>query len=1409
MAPSRRRAANKAAAAAAARRKWNVGDLVLAKVKGFPAWPATVSEPQKWGYPADLKKVVVYFFGTQQIAFCNPVDIEEFTEEKKASLLGKRHGKGADFVRAVKEISDCFEKLKKQEQVNSANGTEETNITNEYNSEESLTKRMKNEPPVPDPPSVEASNNLKSLTEAAVAAAAEDALRDREIPKDIVSNDSLKRKRDVTRSRNSGLKGNKFDRKLKNSRSSSSRPQNNISPVNTIRSSRRAGNRVLRERSLRRSRRLMKPSDDSEGRDNDSLDSVSNGVSEESDSEIMSVDSDTLSVNDGSNDALGTKQTESGPSGGNNDVVETVIGGKVDLDTKNIFEKSSMPHSKRNNHDSVEATSTEVIASDAELPKSGCISPSFTEQLAQKNAKDDGDEHLPFAKRARVRMGRPSPETKEKVSLVYKEENMLEVPENLHARSSEPLSSMADVPADQESFPVKENIPISPLSCASPARNQLFQEAKKNFVDEESALPPFKRLHRALEAMSANAAEDCQAASNLSPAVDSKRNDSCSVEVFSEQPAEREGVKMSSEKLEHLDNGNSPLSASKSCTKTMETSKNNTQDNACVSDYGKNGFVDSTNTQSCEKFEQTDDCSDSKCMPPSPSFVAPCKNPTGPNGKPDSLDNGEPSNYLDSEAPDLMLHLIDGCKIECSEVKGAVNGFENNRRTLDAVSVEEIVVDSPKIEKVNQLVVANDATSEIQKMEHPLQAENNPDNKKSEFVEEAKRPSLGPKMTHSTSPSKILGRRDRQCSVHSNSFSHDAIDDKTVSVTRSSSSLTDGPGSVARASPPNSSFCDVRVPDNTNNTHENNSSCSPDVHLHLEKAKLAVKSSNKWESLSSFEAIIKTLTRTKESIGRATRIAINCAKFGLATKVVELLVHSLERESSLHKKVDLFFLVDSITQCSKGMKGDAGVYPSAIQALLPRLLLAAAPSGSSSYQNHRQCLKVLRVWQERKILPEPIIRHHIQQLDALCGSYPSVSSRRPLRNERAFDDPIREMEGMLVDEYGSNSSIQLSGLGLPPMLGGDNGGSDSDGESFEAVTPEHNNENSNGETPLVQAVQKRSHILEDVDGELEMEDAAPSCEVGGSDTHGEEQHMKTPHNQFSNHYGVPFSTQPPKDVSMTVAPLSGPLPPPPPPPPPPQAPHPPSVLPPTVLNSVSNGHESRPYSSSQNFNGSLQESLVSQPVHPTVNVPPVDIGNRQGHGNNFEPQMPRQIMDSNNVSSCSDRPNAVLSGQASNGMQPPDAFSKGFHLRPPLPAPSNQFSYVQEPRIQTWGDIPPPPPPPPPPPHPNRFLPCNAENGNFYRDHDRNNFNPHDNVGDCWRPPYPGGSGPGSCYPDGPRMVHPPMYNGPPRDPSVPGMRWNYPPPPMNQGHFNHYGPPADGSIPVANRGPSYWRPPR
>lgn len=64
-------------------------------------------------------------------------------------------------------------------------------------------------------------------------------------------------------------------------------------------------------------------------------------------------------------------------------------------------------------------------------------------------------------------------------------------------------------------------------------------------------------------------------------------------------------------------------------------------------------------------------------------------------------------------------------------------------------------------------------------------------------------------------------------------------------------------------------------------------------------------------------------------------------------------------------------------------------------------------------------LQVLRLWLERKILPESVLRRYMDDIGVSNDDMiVSFSFRRPSRAERAVDDPIREMEGMLVDEYG-------------------------------------------------------------------------------------------------------------------------------------------------------------------------------------------------------------------------------------------------------------------------------------------------------------------------------------------------------------------------------------------------------
>lgn len=77
----------------------------------------------------------------------------------------------------------------------------------------------------------------------------------------------------------------------------------------------------------------------------------------------------------------------------------------------------------------------------------------------------------------------------------------------------------------------------------------------------------------------------------------------------------------------------------------------------------------------------------------------------------------------------------------------------------------------------------------------------------------------------------------------------------------------------------------------------------------------------------------------------------------------------------------------------------------------------------------------------------------------------------------------------------SNSSFQFPGFCMPRMLKNGDEGSDHDSDgSFEAVTPEHNTPKSpqQGKTSTMG---KHCHILQDVDGELEMEDITPEVEM--------------------------------------------------------------------------------------------------------------------------------------------------------------------------------------------------------------------------------------------------------------------------------------------------------------------------
>jgi hypothetical protein len=77
--------------------------------------------------------------------------------------------------------------------------------------------------------------------------------------------------------------------------------------------------------------------------------------------------------------------------------------------------------------------------------------------------------------------------------------------------------------------------------------------------------------------------------------------------------------------------------------------------------------------------------------------------------------------------------------------------------------------------------------------------------------------------------------------------------------------------------------------------------------------------------------------------------------------------------------------------------------------------------------------------------------------------------------------------------FGSNAGFELPNLICTNVL--EEEGSSSEDRSFEAVTPEHDTPGNDDNGKSQMNVEKHRRILEEVDGELEMEDVAPPSEV--------------------------------------------------------------------------------------------------------------------------------------------------------------------------------------------------------------------------------------------------------------------------------------------------------------------------
>ncbi|XP_076891028.1 ENHANCER OF AG-4 protein 2-like [Bidens hawaiensis] len=994
MAPGRKRGGAKGAKAS----NLNYGDLVLAKVKGFPAWPAKISNPADWQRNPDPRKCFVHFFGTEEIAFVAPVDIQLFTRESKDKLLNRCKGKTVKyFSQAVREICDVFDGLENKSSDSLKDGNDGQTCQSNANFMEMVDDGM-----TTDGPSGQTSPN-DMLNQGPGLERCSHIHREMD-NEDAVPNISPLVNNRLSLSTKEQAELSNDDITSPNGEGMSTSGAGHITNSKT-------GVKV--ETNGQKSKKTAKVSKNN----HDGVDGINKVNSP------TGVSCATENTNDGKRRTASHVSTDVATVGvANQDSRDSI------KRTKNKTHGGLTSDLSKDVEGTGRKTKSELGLGNNNVSNNGVLHPTkkskFSDDTLKKSQMDRKNEVRKSTLHLKTK-NRLTSKGQTNGSGVIGDEDV--VPINKRRRLVlEDMSSPTSMSENRSESSVTPKKGENTDSVKSGIQVPVKRRAVRICDEDEPKTPVHGRPSKVVDKAS-HPSTTVEEVAVVTEAIQGSPSLRKTVHVKEPVPNSQKDITETVEgKLIHTPGKTEPenKSSEEILMKFVSPIKSRSDANNKTAEPSK--VSKSLGKASVNVSQKKGQSGSSKASIGINDSGHHSKN-TAVSERSSAVFSGEKQNVTLKTTPKSTSRVNDSAAVLKKPSDSNLSGFSSERSEL-------------RVDRTASLADSGNADSS-QSMRHLI------------AVAQAKRKQA---QSHNL--------------VHESNFLH------TEAYGRS-------PGFVSTVQPtskaedqPDSAELERRV---SSGQRLAGGSLSGGTEAAVAR--------------DAFEGMIETLSRTKESIGRATRHAIDCAKHGIASEVVELLTKKLENESSLHRRVDLFFLVDSITQCSHSQKGIAGAsYIPIIQEALPRILGAAAPPGASARENRRQCLKVLKLWLERKILPDSLLRSYIEDIgssndDTSAGFF----SKRPSRAERAIDDPIREMEGMLVDEYGSNATFQLPGLLSANVFEEEDdflNFSHKEGSGKSVL--EQNTATGELETCSVTSNEKRHCILEDVDGELEMEDVS-------------------------------------------------------------------------------------------------------------------------------------------------------------------------------------------------------------------------------------------------------------------------------------------------------------------------------